>query len=55
MHDGMEARIWAEHGHAFATSVAGLIAAAGAAFRTLHRIQFDAPWERDAKQGPGQA
>lgn len=55
MHDGMEARIWAEHGHDFAANVAGLLAAAGAAFRRLNAIQFDAPWERGGKRGPGQA
>ena len=56
MRDTMEARIWAEHGHGFATAVAGLFAAADAAFRRLNEIQFDAPWQRDAtRKGPGQA
>ncbi|MDB5691521.1 MAG: hypothetical protein JWO81_584 [Alphaproteobacteria bacterium] len=46
MRDLMEARMWAEHGHAFARSVTGLFAAAGAAFQRLNAIQFDAPWGR---------
>ena len=54
MRDAIEARMWAEHGHDFATAVAGLFAAAGAAFRRLNEIQYDAPW-RDAGRGPGQA
>jgi hypothetical protein len=53
MRDAMEARIWAEHGHDFATQVAGLFAAAGQALKRLNQIQFDAPWERDAgRTGP---
>jgi hypothetical protein len=47
MRDLMEARLWAEHGHAFAESVAALVAAAGNAFRRLNAIQFDAPWRRE--------
>jgi hypothetical protein len=46
MRDVMEARMWAEHGHAFAKSVAGLLAAARNAFQRLNAIQFDAPWQR---------
>jgi hypothetical protein len=55
MRDAMEARIWAEHGHDFASQVAGLFAAAGAAFRRLNAIQFDAPWERAGGRGAGRA
>ncbi|MFL6858243.1 MAG: hypothetical protein ACJ8EB_10100 [Allosphingosinicella sp.] len=53
MRDAMEARIWAEHGHDYASQVAGLFAAAGAAFRRLNAIQFDAPWERAGGRGAG--
>ncbi|MBV9932591.1 MAG: hypothetical protein JO013_16830 [Alphaproteobacteria bacterium] len=48
MRDAMEARMWAEHGHAFSTAVAGLFSAAWTALKTLNAIQFDAPW----KAGP---
>jgi hypothetical protein len=47
MHDMVEARFWAEHGHAFAEAVAGLFTAAGHAFRRLNAIQFEAPWRRE--------
>jgi hypothetical protein len=47
MHDMIEARLWAEHGHAFSKAVAGLLAAAGQAFARLNAIQFDAPWRHE--------
>jgi hypothetical protein len=47
MRDAMEARMWAEHGHAFGVAVAGILAAGWAALKTLNAIQFDAPWTRD--------
>jgi hypothetical protein len=46
MRDAIEARDWAEHGHALSEALAGLFTAAGHAFRRLHAIQFDAPWQR---------
>ena len=46
MRDALEAREWAEHGHALSEALAGLFAAAGHAFRRLNAIQFDAPWQR---------
>lgn len=52
MHDAMEARMWAEHGHSFATAVAGILAAAWEAMKILNRIEFDAPWERERVQPP---
>lgn len=45
MRDLIEARAWADHGHAFSQSVADLIAAARIAFERLNAIQFDAPWQ----------
>jgi hypothetical protein len=48
MRDAMEARDWAEHGHALSEAMAGFLAAAGQAFRRLNAIQFDAPWRRDS-------
>ena len=47
MRDAMEARLWAEHGHAFAVAVAGILASVWTALKRLNAIQFDAPWERD--------
>ena len=46
MRDAIEARDWAENGHALSEALAGLITAAGHAFRRLNSIQFDAPWLR---------
>jgi hypothetical protein len=48
MRDLIEARAWADHGHAFSESVAGLLAAVRTAFERLNAIQFDAPWRRDS-------
>lgn len=47
MRDAIEARLWAEHGHAFSTAVAGIVTAVWRALRTLNAIQFDAPWTRE--------
>jgi hypothetical protein len=47
MRDALEARDWAERGHALSEALADLFTAAGHAFRRLHAIQFDAPWQRD--------
>lgn len=47
MRDAIEARDWAEHGHALSEALASLFTAAGHAFRRLHAIQFDAPWQRE--------
>jgi hypothetical protein len=49
MRDAMEARMWAEHGHAFSTAVAGILSAGWTALKALNAIQFDAPWERGPK------
>ena len=46
MRDVLEARAWADHGHAFSESMAGLLTAARTAFERLNAIQFDAPWQR---------
>jgi len=46
----MEARLWAEHGHAFSTAVAALFSATWTAMKTLNAIQFDAPWRRSQPQ-----
>jgi hypothetical protein len=46
MRDAVEARDWAENGHALSESLADLCTAAGHAFRRLNAIQFDAPWQR---------
>ncbi|HMC91049.1 MAG TPA: hypothetical protein VKI45_01190 [Allosphingosinicella sp.] len=51
MRDAMEARMWAEHGHAFSDAVAAILASAWAAMKTLNRIEFDAPWEHGAGTG----
>jgi hypothetical protein len=47
MRDAMEARMWAEHGHAFSTAVAGILSAGWRALKTLNAIQFAAPWDRE--------
>ena len=47
MRDAMEARIWAEHGHAYSTAVAAILASVWTALKTLNRIEFDAPWTGD--------
>ena len=47
MRDLIEARAWADHGHAFSESMASLLAAARTAFERLNAIQFDAPWRRE--------
>lgn len=47
MRDSIEAHEWAKHGHAFSSSVGGLLAAARTAFQRLTAIQFDAPWRRN--------
>lgn len=44
MRDAMEARLWAEHGHAFSIAVAGLVASVWTAIKTLNPIELDAPW-----------
>ena len=44
MRDLIEARAWADHGHAFSESMAGYLAAAWTAFQRLNAIQYDAPW-----------
>ena len=41
MRDAMEARDWAEHGHALSEAVAGLFAAAGEAFRRLNAADVE--------------
>lgn len=46
MRDALDAREWADHGHALSESVAGLLAAAWNVFQRLNAIQFDAPWQR---------
>ena len=46
MRDAIEAREWAEHGHALSEALASLFTAVGDAFRRLNAIQFDAPWQR---------
>jgi hypothetical protein len=46
MRDAIDAREWADHGHALSESLAGLLAAAWIAFQRLNAIQFDAPWLR---------
>lgn len=46
MRDALEARGWAENVHALPEALAGFLTAASQAFRRLHAIQFDAPWQR---------
>lgn len=46
MRDMIEAREWADHGHALSESLANVLAAAWVAFQRLNAIQFDAPWRR---------
>ena len=56
MRDAMEARMWAEHGHAFSTALAGILSAAWTAFERLHAIEYDAPWQQEAgPAGPKRA
>jgi hypothetical protein len=52
MRDAIEARFWAEHGHAFSTAVAAILASVWTALKTLNAIQFEAPWKaRDVRCG----
>jgi hypothetical protein len=46
MRDEMDARIWAEHHHDFSEMVHKALEPVRAAFNSLHRIQFDAPWKK---------
>ena len=48
MHDQIDARLWADHGHAFASSVAQLVDELRFGFRRLNAIEFAAPWRRGA-------
>jgi hypothetical protein len=47
MIDGIDGRMWAEHGHAFSESVARALSQAMTAFQRLNAIQFDAPWREN--------
>jgi hypothetical protein len=40
------ARLWADHHEAFGRWVDDAAKGIGTAFRALHRIQYDAPWQR---------
>lgn len=46
MRDEMDGRIWTEHHHEFAEMVHKALEPVRAAFDSLHRIQFDAPWRK---------
>jgi len=57
MRDGMEARLWAEHGHDFADAMARLFKGAGSilrdwkiAMKRLNEIEYEAPWQRSRSQ-----
>ena len=58
MRDEIDSRLWVAHGHEFSESVAnfftGLGATIGAGLKRLNELEFDAPWERDAR-GSGRA
>jgi hypothetical protein len=48
MRDQIDGRLWAEHGHLFATQLAELLRAAMAGFCRLAAINFAAPWRPGA-------
>ena len=50
MRDEIDGRIWAEHHTDFSNAIAAGLAKIMASLRALNRIQFDAPWRRDAKR-----
>ena len=58
MRDEIDGRLWAEHGHVFSETLANffstLATTIGTGRRRLNDLEFDAPWERDAR-GPGRA
>lgn len=45
MIDQDTARLWADHHEAFGRWVEGAAKGIGNAFRALHRIRYDAPWQ----------
>jgi hypothetical protein len=49
MLDGIDNRMWADHGHDFSEFVARALSKGWVAFQRLNAIQFDAPWRRDAR------
>jgi hypothetical protein len=51
MIDNSESRMWADHGHQFSDQVANAFSKAFLAFERLHAIQFDAPWQSQARRG----
>jgi hypothetical protein len=51
MRYAMEARVWAERGHAFSAAVACILSGAWTAMKKLNEIEFDAPW-RHGPAGP---
>ena len=50
MRDEIDGRIWAEHHVEFTNAIAAALEKVMASLRALNRIQFDAPWRRDAKR-----
>lgn len=52
MIDGIDGRMWADHGHAFSESVAQALSKAMTAFQRLNAIQFDAPWRSTTGRSP---
>ena len=50
MIDGIDGRMWADHGHAFSESVARALSKAMTAFQRLNAIQFDAPWREPGRR-----
>jgi hypothetical protein len=49
MIDQDTARLWADHHEAFGRWVDDAAKGIGKAFRTLHRIQYEAPWHTTAR------
>ena len=50
MRDEIDGRIWAEHHTEFSDSLAAGLKKIMASLAVLNRIQFDAPWQRQAKR-----
>ncbi len=46
MRDEIDGRLWADHHHSFSAGIDQMVADIWQAFRTLNRIQFQAPWRQ---------
>ena len=55
MRDELDARIWGDHGAAFAAALDRFFSSVALSLKRLHEIHFSAPWQDRRLNGPGQA